>query len=411
MEEKQVLNFYTNFFPRGGVAESFATNEVLELGKKYHTINIFPAKYVKSPADKAIPDNAKMIDLLAAPIRLQNNIPLILKNLFLIIQVLYKEMQQGIAVKHLKNLFISFSYALVLSERVKPYISKDHVNYVFWMNDYALALAILKHKKVALDFSLRTHGYDLYDERHILGKIPFRAFIYAQASNIINVAQANTNYLKIKYPKFSEKYCNSYLGVYDSYKPNSQKVLKKDKEFIIVSCSRILPLKRVHLIAEILANLKFEETIHWIHIGDGDAFESIKNDIGALFQSSSNTYELKGFMSNPQIMDFYNHTPVDAFIHLSETEGLPVVMMEAINFGIPIFSTDVGGVKEIVTDQVGKVIDVRTTNNVIEDELIRFLHGVRDKKYEPEQIRNFWKANFSIVDNTINLNKILRSKK
>jgi len=44
------------------------------------------------------------------------------------------------------------------------------------------------------------------------------------------------------------------------------------------------------------------------------------------------------------------------FINTSSSEGIPVSMMEAQSFGIPILAMDVGGVREIVGPQTGRLL-------------------------------------------------------
>lgn len=48
----------------------------------------------------------------------------------------------------------------------------------------------------------------------------------------------------------------------------------------------------------------------------------------------------------------------DLFVNMSLSEGIPVSIMEAISFGIPIIATNVGGNAEIVNDETGVLIPV-----------------------------------------------------
>ena len=56
-------------------------------------------------------------------------------------------------------------------------------------------------------------------------------------------------------------------------------------------------------------------------------------------------------------MNYYLTTPVDMLVNASEFEGLPVSMMEALSYNIPIIGTDVGGVNEIVTEDTGLLLN------------------------------------------------------
>lgn len=55
-------------------------------------------------------------------------------------------------------------------------------------------------------------------------------------------------------------------------------------------------------------------------------------------------------MPNSKILDLYAKEDFNLFVNTSSSEGLPVSIMEAMSFGIPVVATDVGGVREIVKD-------------------------------------------------------------
>ena len=62
---------------------------------------------------------------------------------------------------------------------------------------------------------------------------------------------------------------------------------------------------------------------------------------------------------------------IDALINVSESEGLPFSMMEAISFGIPVIGTNVGGVKEIINNDTGilleKDFEIKSLSSLIDN--------------------------------------------
>ncbi|NJK95527.1 MAG: glycosyltransferase [Bacteroidales bacterium] len=45
------------------------------------------------------------------------------------------------------------------------------------------------------------------------------------------------------------------------------------------------------------------------------------------------------------------------FLNTSLSEGVPVSVMEALSFGLPVIATDVGGTGELINDEVGMLIN------------------------------------------------------
>ena len=139
-----------------------------------------------------------------------------------------------------------------------------------------------------------------------------------------------------------------------------------------------------------MAQIKF--SLHWIHIGsDGDEIEIVKEAVKKL--PSNITVEFKGQLSQEKVFDFYKNNYVDLFINTSKSEGLPVSLMEAISFGIPIMAPNVGGIKEIVTKETGILFE---PNKEIE-QLANYIVELNNKKriFNRDVIRKFWEENYS----------------
>ena len=48
------------------------------------------------------------------------------------------------------------------------------------------------------------------------------------------------------------------------------------------------------------------------------------------------------------MFDFYKKNQIDVFVNVSDAEGVPVSIMEALSCHIPVVATDVGGVSDMV---------------------------------------------------------------
>lgn len=69
----------------------------------------------------------------------------------------------------------------------------------------------------------------------------------------------------------------------------------------------------------------------------------------------------KGAMRHAEVMSFYKENRQDLFVQTSSSEGIPVSIMEALSFEIPVIATDVGGVSEIVEKSFGILLPENPT--------------------------------------------------
>ena len=102
-----------------------------------------------------------------------------------------------------------------------------------------------------------------------------------------------------------------------------------------------------------------------------------------------------GFTPNDKVLDFYTHHAVNLFISLSAAEGIPVSIMEAISFGIPVLSTDVGGCSEIVNENTGILIPLKTSTEEVANVLKAFEKSDKNSISFRIGVREFWLKNFN----------------
>lgn len=130
--------------------------------------------------------------------------------------------------------------------------------------------------------------------------------------------------------------------------------------FVIVSSGRITKLKGYHLLIEAIAQLeeKFQKHIEVRIIGEGRNKEEFIN-LSKKF-NLENIVHFTGFSDNPtQLM-----SDAHLFVLLSEREGLSNSILEAMTMGIPVLSTDTGGIKELITDSESGFLVERTVEAI-----------------------------------------------
>ncbi len=232
--------------------------------------------------------------------------------------------------------------------------------YFYWGKETSEVLGFLKTKAKII---VRYHGYDLYEERNS-NYISFRKKQLKNLDYAVFVSEQGEKYLKNKYPNIKFKTKLSRLGTH-SYGLAKQ---SDDGVFRIVSCSSVIPLKRVWLIAKAIIMLKFKT--EWTHIGGGNDFEELKKQTANLPRNIK--INLTGQVSANDVPNYYANKRVDLFINASTTEGLPVSVMEAFAAGIPALATDVGGTSELVNSSTGKLLPADLTPNILAKEITRF---------------------------------------
>ena len=230
--------------------------------------------------------------------------------------------------------------------------------YAFWLSRPAYAAILYammrrKHndKRIKKIIS-RAHGYDLYVERNGLHYLPFREFISENLDEIHFISKHGRDYYKEKME--SEEFglhqptlFVDYLGV---RRFGERKRIDKKEEVVIASCSYVTPNKRLDLIRTLLGGIK-NVNLRWIHIGGGKGLEELIKDSEKLFEKGR--FFFYDSVANKDIPEIYRNEDVDFLINLSDSEGLPVTMMEAMSMGIPVIARDVGGISEIVNDRNG----------------------------------------------------------
>lgn len=163
-------------------------------------------------------------------------------------------------------------YYTTLRESLRNLDPSNTLVYTYWHTHRTLAACIYKNKYPGIRILTREHGFDLYDERREKSlRQPFREVMEKELDGVIFACDKGREYyLKRNHVKIDDrKHRVFYLGSKGSKESIST---RNDGVFKIVSCSQLIPLKRVNMIIDglRLARDKMpDRQIEWIHFGDG----------------------------------------------------------------------------------------------------------------------------------------------
>ncbi|KPL07677.1 hypothetical protein AMJ86_03460 [bacterium SM23_57] len=266
--------------------------------------------------------------------------------------------------------FNAFMYLLRfvgLTEINKKWLKKNIFNrseynldttifYTFNLDREAMALGLLKEKWPEIKLISRARGFDFQEERYSLSYIPFRESTLKNVDHIYFLSDYGKDYMVERYPQITGKSSVSPRGI-DI--PNFINPQSNDGVIRFVSCSNVIPLKRVDLIAESIVELARQfprQNYKWTHIGDGVELDRIVNMIKRISPNNLQCTFL-GRIPNKSVIDHYRNNSVDLFIHMSRMEGgRPSAIQEALSCGIPVLAANVGGVSELMTKNVGLML-------------------------------------------------------
>jgi glycosyltransferase involved in cell wall biosynthesis len=281
-----------------------------------------------------------------------------------ILQSLYK-------VNRVKNILLQIIPGILDRE--------DITLYSYWANDNAVAIAHIKNRYPSVKAVTRAHRWDVYFYEKGSGYLPFRKFLAENLDRIYFISEHAKNYFVQKTGLRNDKFLVSRLGVYSFQSPVQK---ERPDENHLVSCSYIDARKRVSLIAKALECIDERYVINWTHIGDGELMPEVRNIITNVLKVKKNiTVDLKGMMSRNEVKAFYEQNYVDVFINVSESEGVPVSIMESFSASIPAIATDADGTSEIViNDLSGWLLPSNVTPRELSEMIQKYIAQPEERK-------------------------------
>lgn len=232
---------------------------------------------------------------------------------------------------------------------------------------YLTSLAAGKLAKMyAKPFVLTQHNTfieynNMFDEVERLNDLTVGKQNLREADRIIAVSGATKDYVLSLGAK-PKKVKVLHNGVdLDKFRPRAKKREEMRRKLgipqnaiVVLTVRRLVYKNGVDTLIE-GANIAIKKNSHivFLAVGKGPDSDSVKLRIAQL--GIEDNFKLAGFVSDADLPSYYN--AADLFVLPSKSgEGLPLVALEAMACALPVIATDVGGIREVLKEDYGKLV-------------------------------------------------------
>ncbi len=209
--------------------------------------------------------------------------------------------------------------------------------------------------------------------------------VYYKADKILSVNKFNKTW-EVMYGADPAKIEVIYNGIdHNEFKPRPKPKHLQDVP-TVVAAARIFELKDILTMIKSCAVVKREiPNVKYIIYGNKDAVPEYTEKCEALIieMELQDNFVLAGFHDQPHLI----YSEGDISILTSISEGFPYTVIESMSCGVPVVSTDVGGVTEAIDKSTGFVCKPKDHEDIgekviklLKDEKLRNLMGENSRK-------------------------------
>lgn len=180
-------------------------------------------------------------------------------------------------------------------------------------------------------------------------------------------------------------------------------VKKNEDNLILGYIGRIERSKGAYVLLDAMKNItNLGLNVHLLMIGGGDELEQVKQY--SINEGLSDSVLFTGYL-NDNIYDLLKK--IDIFVFPSFWEGLPYSLLEAMNAGKIIVSSNVGGIPEIIVDRESGILVPPNDVEKLSNTLIEVVKNVSNYSFLGINARKTIKSNFLYENFVMNINKVI----
>ena len=244
---------------------------------------------------------------------------------------------------------------------------------------------------------------DIFSEIRAVGKFLGRLSLHVPEFIISNSNNSINNAVTLGVNK---KKMHLLHNIVDTETFHLAQKTEKLNEIRILAVGSLWTPKRFDRLLRIIAKLKTRscKKIKTVIIGSG-VLQMELEYLAKKLLLSQNDLEFKGSVSD--IAPEYRKSEI--FVLTSDWEGTPNVILEAMASGLPIVSTRVGGIPEVVTDGISGFLVDRNNEDELLEKIIYFINRPKDRIAFGNKGYEYIKENHSIEALKSKLRKIYDS--
>ena len=164
-----------------------------------------------------------------------------------------------------------------------------------------------------------------------------------------------------------------------------EKVTLENKIIKLVVVSRLVNQKNIDIVIKAVKRIEDKNILLNI-VGDGPEVNNLKNLVKE--KSLNKRVSFIGKIKNSELHNYLEDA--DIFIQASNYEGLPHSILEAINYEIPILSTEVGGCSVILNKgERGYIIPMPVSEVEISEEIRTIINNKNEAKSKVKLAKNY----------------------
>ncbi len=225
----------------------------------------------------------------------------------------------------------------------------DHLH-AHWAT-YPSTAAMFASERLGLGFSFTSHAHDIYVEDHLIGPK------LARAAFGVTISEYNRDALASRYgPAAVQRLRVIHCGV-----PTADYAFAPDgrEPGLVLAVGRLDPIKGfTHLLDACAELTRRGLRFRCLIVGEGPLRASLEQQVARL--GLAGVVELPGAQQQERVRELLQRAAVFVLPSVvtpsGDRDGIPVALMEAMACGLPVVSTRVSGIPELVEDERGGLL-------------------------------------------------------